>query len=57
MWCDGEDLRPRKIFIQLPGGKPAERCACMEGIGWSDVRQVYPDCAPEAKSCQVSPPS
>ena len=40
VWCDGEDMRPRKIFIQLPGGKPSSRCACMEGMGWTDVRQV-----------------
>lgn len=54
--CNEENLRPRKIFFQLPGGKPAQRCACMDGIGWSDVRQVYPNCSPEAQACQVSPP-
>ncbi len=38
--CSEENRYPRKIFTQLPGGKPAERCACMEGTGWTDVRQV-----------------
>ncbi|KAG1677123.1 hypothetical protein FOA52_000929 [Chlamydomonas sp. UWO 241] len=55
--CDGENTRPRKIFVQLPGGKPATRCACMQGDGWSDVRQVYPGCSPSAQVCQTSPPS
>jgi hypothetical protein len=55
--CEGENTRPRKIFVQLPGGKPATRCACMQGDGWSDVRQVYPKCSPSSQVCQTSPPS
>ncbi|GAX82131.1 hypothetical protein CEUSTIGMA_g9559.t1 [Chlamydomonas eustigma] len=55
--CDGENKYPRKIFSQLPGGKPSSRCACMEGVGWTDFRQVYSNCTPDAKVCQVSPPT
>ena len=50
VWCDGLDMRPRKIFIQLPGGKPSSRCACMEGMGWTDVRQVG-----SSSSCRCAP--
>jgi hypothetical protein len=52
VWCDG-DAYPRKVFTQLPGGKPTTKCACFEDLGWSDIRQIYPDCAPDAHSCKV----
>ena len=39
MWCDG-GAYPRKLFGQLPGGKPTTRCACFKELGWSDLRQV-----------------
>ncbi|PNH05572.1 Neuferricin [Tetrabaena socialis] len=53
VWCDG-GAHPRKVFLQLPGGKPTTRCACFAEIGWSDLRQIYPDCSPEAHTCKVS---
>ncbi|GLC60265.1 hypothetical protein PLESTB_001592300 [Pleodorina starrii] len=52
VWCDG-GAYPRKVFLQLPGGKPTTKCACFAELGWSDIRQVYPDCAPDATSCKV----
>ncbi|EFJ48787.1 hypothetical protein VOLCADRAFT_90628 [Volvox carteri f. nagariensis] len=53
VWCDG-GAYPRKVFMQLPGGnKPTTKCACFQELGWSDLRQVYPDCAPDAHSCKV----
>ena len=39
VWCDSGQ-HPRKIFSQLPGGKPTTFCACFKEVGWSDVRQV-----------------
>eukprot|EP00198_Chlamydomonas_reinhardtii_P006359 XP_001695695.1 predicted protein [Chlamydomonas reinhardtii] len=52
VWCDG-GAYPRKLFGQLPGGKPTTRCACFKELGWSDLRQVYPGCAPDATTCKV----
>lgn len=57
--CEGRDnLRPRLVYINplREGGEPTTRCACMEGDGWSDVRRVYPGCAPDAQICHTSPP-
>ncbi|KXZ41727.1 hypothetical protein GPECTOR_302g822 [Gonium pectorale] len=52
VWCD-DGAYPRKVLTQLPGGNPTTRCACFKEIGWSDVRQVYPGCAPDASQCSV----
>lgn len=56
VWCDDE-MYPRKVFQQLPGGQPNTRCACFKEIGWSDYRQLYPDCKPDAHECQTAPPA
>lgn len=55
VWCDGE-LHPRKVFVQpLPGGgAPSTRCACFAEVGWSDLRQLYPDCDPAATLCRLA---
>lgn len=52
MWCE-DGAYPRKVFLQLPGGKPTTKCACFKELGWSDLRQVYEGCAPDAHSCKV----
>lgn len=56
VWCDGGRY-PRKVFAQQADGAPATRCGCFDQVGWSDLRQLYPDCHPEATECRTSPPS
>jgi hypothetical protein len=34
-------------------GASAWRCVCFEEVGWSDLRQVYDGCAPDATRCKV----
>jgi len=29
------------------------RCVCFEEVGWSDLRQVYEGCSPEATRCKI----
>jgi len=29
------------------------RCVCFEEVGWSDLRQVYAGCSPEASRCKI----
>lgn len=53
VWCDN-NWYPRLIFQDNLGSKPTSRCACFEGIGWSDIRQVYPNCSPDASECRTS---
>ncbi|KAL6751547.1 cytochrome b5-like heme/steroid binding domain-containing protein [Haematococcus lacustris] len=55
VWCEGGRY-PRKIFTQADGGQPTTRCACFDEMGWSDTRQVYENCRPEAHECATSPP-
>lgn len=55
VWCDGGQY-PRKVFEKLPGGQPHTRCACFATPEWSDQRQLYSGCAPDASECQTSPP-
>ncbi|KAG2495230.1 hypothetical protein HYH03_006504 [Edaphochlamys debaryana] len=52
VWCD-DGQYPRKITTSLPDGKPTARCACFKDVGWSDVRQIYKGCHPEATHCKV----
>lgn len=56
MFCD-PGRHPRKLFDGMDGGAAAWRCVCMEGVGWSDLLQVYPDCSPEAGACATAPPA
>jgi hypothetical protein len=35
------------------GGAGAWRCVCFEEVGWSDLRQVYEGCAPDATRCKI----
>lgn len=56
VWCE-EGHYPRKLFDGMDQGAASWRCVCMEGIGWSDLLQVYPDCSPEASECVTSPPA
>ncbi|MEW5320470.1 MAG: hypothetical protein WDW38_011540 [Sanguina aurantia] len=53
VWCS-DSWHPRRIFQQLPGGKPSTRCACFADIGWSDIRQIYEGCTAEAEQCRTS---
>jgi hypothetical protein len=56
VWCDGGQY-PRKLFEGMAGGAASWRCVCMPDIGWSDLLQVYPDCAPDATECAVVSPA
>ncbi|GMH35660.1 hypothetical protein BSKO_03528 [Bryopsis sp. KO-2023] len=51
VWC--EEGYPRRVLETIPGAKPSTRCACFKGIGFSDARQVYPDCAPDQQRCKT----
>jgi hypothetical protein len=39
VWCD-EGMYPRKLFMEMKGGRAVWRCACFKEMGWSDVRKV-----------------
>jgi hypothetical protein len=39
VWCDS-DMYPRKLFVEMKGGRAVWRCACFKELGWSDVRKV-----------------
>ncbi|KAI8476806.1 MAG: hypothetical protein J3K34DRAFT_400516 [Monoraphidium minutum] len=56
VWCK-EGAYPRKLFDGMDGGAASWRCVCMDDIGWSDLLQVYPDCAPDVSMCITSPPA
>jgi hypothetical protein len=57
VWCDGEDLYPRKLLEGGDGPAATWRCICSKGIGWSDSLQIYPDCPPDHQACVTSPPA
>eukprot|EP00775_Hariotina_reticulata_P009146 gene9146-9314_t len=52
VWCD-DGLYPRKLFVNMVNGRASWRCACFKELGWSDVRKVYAECAPDATSCST----
>lgn len=52
MWCDG-GAYPR-ILTEMIHGKREERCACFAERGWSELRRLYPACAPDAHRCNTS---
>lgn len=63
VWCP-DGMYPRKIQeddsdLRDPnevGGPPIKwRCACFKELGWSDLRQVYDDCDPDAHECRTAP--
>ncbi|WIA40808.1 hypothetical protein OEZ86_004486 [Tetradesmus obliquus] len=54
VWCD-DGMYPRKLFMEMKGGRAVWRCACFKELGWSDVRKVYVDCYPDAHSCKTNP--
>ncbi|GBF96421.1 hypothetical protein Rsub_09220 [Raphidocelis subcapitata] len=56
VWCEGEDLYPRKLLEGGEGAAASWRCICSKGIGWSDSLQIYDGCAPDARECVTSPP-
>jgi hypothetical protein len=43
VWCD-EGMYPRKLFMEMKGGRAVWRCACFKEMGWSDVRKVSACC-------------
>ncbi|KAF6262822.1 hypothetical protein COO60DRAFT_1699115 [Scenedesmus sp. NREL 46B-D3] len=53
VWCD-EGMYPRKLFMEMKGGRAVWRCACFKELGWSDVRKVYVDCDPDAHLCKTN---
>lgn len=54
VWCK-DGLHPRRVMEPSPGTKPKTRCACFKDVGWSDLRQLYQDCSPDATRCKTSP--
>lgn len=56
VWCDG-GAHPRRLMVQAPDGTSTARCGCFEEAGWSDLRQLYQECAPDATECQAAPPT
>uniref|UniRef100_A0A383V6X5 Cytochrome b5 heme-binding domain-containing protein n=1 Tax=Tetradesmus obliquus TaxID=3088 RepID=A0A383V6X5_TETOB len=54
VWCD-DGMYPRKLFMEMKGGRAVWRCACFKELGWSDVRKVYVDCDPDAHFCKTNP--
>jgi hypothetical protein len=55
VWCDGE-LYPR-LLTEMIHGKAEHRCACFKERGWSDLRRLYPDCAPTLHRCNLTQPA
>lgn len=52
MWCEG-GMHPRYTFYKQEGEEELFKCGCFEDVGWSDYRQLYPECEPEASSCKI----
>lgn len=61
VWCDG-GAYPRKVTLTPPPGAevspsaPRTKCACFQEVGWSDLRQVYEGCRPDAHTCRLPKP-
>mmetsp|Transcript_7596 Transcript_7596/g.13071 ORF Transcript_7596/g.13071 Transcript_7596/m.13071 type:complete len:285 (-) Transcript_7596:245-1099(-) len=55
IWCTAG--HPRKTFVKQRGGETVFRCACyLDADSDPERRQLYPNCEPEASTCQTSPP-
>jgi hypothetical protein len=46
-------MHPRYTFYKQEGEEELFKCGCFEDVGWSDYRQLYPECEPEASSCKI----
>lgn len=53
VWCDA-GAYPRRVFTQDANNRPMTRCLCFKELGWSDLRQVYSGCKPDAHECKVA---
>lgn len=51
VWCE-KDMYPR-LLTEMVGGIAEQRCACFEQRGWSNLRNVYPGCSPDAHRCKL----
>jgi hypothetical protein len=52
VWCD-EGMYPRKLFVEMKGGRAVWRCACFKEMGWSDVRKVNTRTSLLQHACQT----
>jgi hypothetical protein len=53
VWCD-EGMYPRKLFVEMKGGRAVWRCACFKEMGWSDVRKVNTRTSLLQHACQIT---
>jgi hypothetical protein len=54
VWCPN-GRRPRQAMAppSASAAAPTVRCSCFEGDGYSDLRRLYPGCAPDASECST----